>query len=153
MLDIKNFPVEIPVSAAIFREKKSKIGERFIGSLSHNLIMPIIKSIGRYAPIMIEQTTLNKFFPNLPKPQDHSLTKRLKQINRLSTNDGYTLRMKHDGTVDIKEDYCLACGSRLVKNGYNRRIAILAEGLGRHEFRIHRKRCPYCGEIKPDYSK
>lgn len=26
-------------------------------------------------------------------------------------------------------------------------------GLGRHEFRLHRKRCRKCGEIKPDYSK
>ena len=153
MLIIKNFPVEIPVSAAIFRDKISKRGERFKGSFSHNLIMPITKSIGRNAPIKIEQSTLNKFFPNLPKPQDHSLTKRLKQINRLSTNEGYTLRMKHDGTVFIKEEYCLDCGRRLIKNGYNRRIAILAEGLGKHEFRIHRKRCPYCGEIQPDYSK
>jgi len=115
--------------------------------------MPITKLIGRNAPIKIEQCTLNKFFPNLPKPQEHSLAKRLKQINRLSATEGYTLRMRHDGAVYIKEKYCLNCGSRLVKNGYNRRIAILGEGLGRHEFRIHRKRCPYCGEIKPDYSK
>ena len=153
MLIIKSFPVEIPVSTTISRDKISKIGERFIGSFSHNLIMRLTKLIGRNAPIKIEQTTLNKFFPNLPKPQDHSLLKRLKKINRLSTNEGYTLRMKHDGIVYIKEEYCLNCGRRLIKNGYNQRIAVLAEGLGRHEFRIHRKRCPSCGEIKPDYSK
>ena len=115
--------------------------------------MPITKVIGRNAPIKIEQCTLNKFFPEIPKPKEHGLIKKLKQINGLSVNEGYTLRMKHDGTIYIKEEYCLSCGRRIVKNGYNRRIAILAEGLGKHEFRIHRKRCPYCGEIKPDYSK
>ncbi len=127
--------------------------ERFKGSLPTNLIMPITKIIRRDAPIKIEQSSLNKFFPKLPKPKEHSLTKRLKRINSLSANEGYTLRMEHDGTIYIKEDYCLDCGRRLFKNGYNRRIAILADGLGKHEFRIHRKRCPYCGEIKPDYSK
>ncbi|MCP6719045.1 MAG: hypothetical protein KJI71_02290, partial [Patescibacteria group bacterium] len=115
--------------------------------------MPITKKIGRNTPIKIEQCTLNKFFPELPKPKEHSLIKRLKQINSLSVNEGYTLRMKHDGTIYIKEEYCLNCGRRIIKNGYNRRIAILADGLGRHEFQVHRKRCPYCGEIKPDYSK
>ena len=35
----------------------------------------------------------------------------------------------------------------------NIKVAILDEGLGRHEFRLHRKRCDACGEIKPDYSK
>ncbi len=115
--------------------------------------MRLTKRIGRDAPIKIEQTTLNKFFPELPNPKEYGLIKRLKQINNLSGNEGYTLRMKHDGTIYIKEEYCFDCGRRLVKNGSNRRIAILAEGLGKYEFRIHRKRCPYCGEIKPDYSK
>ena len=115
--------------------------------------MRITKKMGRNAPIKIEQCTLNKYFPKLPKPKEHGLIKRLKQINSLSANEGYILRMKHDGTVYIKEEYCLDCGRRLVKNGFNERIAILADGLGKHEFHIHRKRCPYCGEIKPDYSK
>ncbi|MBA7526555.1 hypothetical protein ES705_18717 [subsurface metagenome] len=115
--------------------------------------MPIRKRIGRNAPIKIEQCTLNKFFPEIPKPKEHGLIKRLKQINGLLVNKGYTLRMKHNGTIYIKEENCLDCGRRIIKNGYNRRIAILADGLGKHEFHIHRKRCPYCGEIKPDYSK
>ncbi len=55
--------------------------------------------------------------------------------------------------IYIKETHCLRCGSRLINNGINPRIAILDKGLGRHEFYIHRKRCPRCGEIKPDYSK
>lgn len=115
--------------------------------------MLVTKKMGRNTPIKIEQCTLNKFFPKLPKPKEHGLIKRLRHINSLSENDGYTLRMKHDGTVYIKEKYCLNCGRRIIRNGYNRRIAILADGLGKHKFRIHRKRCPYCGEIKPDYSK
>lgn len=115
--------------------------------------MLVTKKMGRNAPIKIEQCTLNKFFPKLSKPKEHSLKRRLKQINSLSVNERYTLRMKHDGTIYIKEEYCLDCGKRIIRNGYNRRIAILADGLGKHEFRIHRKRCPYCGEIKPDYSK
>jgi hypothetical protein len=115
--------------------------------------MLITKKMGRNAPIKIEQCTLNKFFPELPKPKEHSLVKKLDQINNLSVNEGYTLRMEHDGTISIKEEYCFDCGKRLVKNGYNERIAILADGLGKHEFQIHRKRCSYCGEIKPDYSK
>ncbi len=134
-------------------DKRIFVKERFIGRFSINLIMRLTKLIGRNAPIKIEQCTLNKFFPEIPKPKEHGLIKKLKRINGLSVNEGYTLRMKHDGTIYIKEEYCLGCGRRIVKNGYNRRIAILAEGLGKHEFRIHRKRCPYCGEIKPDYSK
>jgi hypothetical protein len=30
---------------------------------------------------------------------------------------------------------------------------ILDEGLGRYEFKLHRKSCKNCGEIRPDYSK
>jgi len=134
-------------------DKRIFIKERFKGRSPINLIMPITKIIGRNTPIKIEQCTLNKFFPELPKPKEHSLVKTLDQINSLSANKEYTLRMKHDGTIYIKEEYCLDCGKRLVKNGFNERIAILADGLGKHEFQVHRKRCPYCGEIKPDYSK
>ncbi len=116
--------------------------------------MQVTKNMGRNTPIKIEQCTLNKFFPELPKPKDHSLIKRLKQINSLSVNEGYTLRMKHDGTIYIKEEYCLGCGRRLVKNGFNERIAILADGLGKHEFQVHRKRCPYCGwDLERDNKK
>lgn len=104
-------------------------------------------------PIKIEQSTLNKFFPSLPKPKNHSLMERLKERSVFFQDKRYTLRMKRDGTIKISEEYCLDCRRRLLKNGYNHRIAILDNGLGKHEFRIHRKRCPYCGEIKPDYSK
>jgi len=104
-------------------------------------------------PIKIEQSTINKFFPDLPELKNHSLITKLKERDVLSNDEGYILRMKQDGTIYIKEEYCLNCGRRLLKNGYNHRIAILDDGLGKHEFQIHRKRCPRCGEIKTDYSK
>jgi len=115
--------------------------------------MLISKIREKLAPIKIEQYTLNKFFPNLPEPKNHSLLAEVKRRKALSIDKGYTLRMKRNGTIYIKETHCLTCGSRLVKNGHNDRIAILDNGLGRHEFHIQRKRCPRCGEIKPDYSK
>lgn len=128
-------------------------GERFIGSFFLNSIMRLIKSRKNCAPIKIEQPTLNKFFPNLPKPKDHSLLTELERIDALSEGEGYTLRMKRDGTIYIKETHCFTCHSRLVKNGSNSRIAILDNGLGKHRFYLQRKRCTKCGEIKPEYSK
>ena len=115
--------------------------------------MQLTKSKEKLAPIRIEQCTLNKFFPNLPEPKNHSLLAELERRETLFIGKGYTLRMKRNGTIYIKEIHCLTCGSRLVKNGYNDRIAILDNGLEKHEFRIQRKRCPRCGEIKPNYSK
>jgi len=115
--------------------------------------MLIDKLNEKLAPIKIEQSTLNKFFPDLPELKNHSLMTKLKERDVLSNDEGYILRMKQDGTIYIKEEYCLNCGRRLLKNGYNHRIAILDDGLGKHEFQIHRKRCPRCGEIKPNYSK
>lgn len=115
--------------------------------------MPINKIRECTALIKIEQPTLNKFFPNLPEPKNHSLVTELQRKNRLLNRESYTLRMKRNGMIYIKETYCLGCGSRLIKSETNPRIAILVNGLGRHEFYIHRKRCPRCGEIKPDYSK
>ena len=115
--------------------------------------MSVTKSRENLAPIRIEQCTLNKFFPNLPEPKNHSLLAELERRKALSIGKRYTLRMKRNGTIYIKEMHYFTCGSRLVKNGYNDRIAILDNELGKHEFRIQRKRCPRCGEIKPDYSK
>jgi hypothetical protein len=114
--------------------------------------MRLTKIRENFAPIKIEQCTLNKFFPNLPKPKDHSLITEIGRKEALSNNAGYTLRMERDGTIYIKETHCLICSSRLVHNGYNNRIVILDNGLGKHGFRIQRKRCYNCGEIKPDYS-
>ncbi|KKK43525.1 MAG: hypothetical protein Lokiarch_26300, partial [Candidatus Lokiarchaeum sp. GC14_75] len=69
--------------------------------------MQVMKIREKFAPIKIEQCTLNKFFPEIPNPKEHGLIKKLKQINGFSVNEGYTLRMKHDGTIYIKEEYCL----------------------------------------------
>ena len=115
--------------------------------------MQVNKTREKIAPIKIEQCTLNKFFPNLCESTEHGLLAQLKERKAISCDKGYTIRMKRNGTIYIKEIHCLTCGSRLVKNGYNDRIAILDNGLGKHEFRIQRKRCCRCGEIKPDYSK
>ena len=101
-------------------------------------------------PIKIEQTTLNKFFPNLRKKRklDERANRYDKQINT-----EYTLVLDPNYNVKIRETHCYQCGSRLVRNGWNSRIAILDKGLGKRLFRLLRKRCPYCGEIKPDFSK
>lgn len=115
--------------------------------------MLVTKSRENLAPIRIEQCTLNKFFPNLPESKNHSLIAELERGKTLFAGKGYSLRIKRNGTICIKEMHCFTCGSRLVKNGYNDRIAILDNGLGKHEFRVQRKRCPRCGEIKPNYSK
>ena len=104
-------------------------------------------------PIKIEQSNLNKFFPYLHESINNDLATAMEGKEGRFNKAHYTLRMKNDGTVYIKETHCLKCGKRLVKNGHNHRIAILDNGLGRHEFRLHRKRCKKCGEIDPDYSK
>jgi len=101
-------------------------------------------------PIKIEQTTLNKYLPGL---KINPLTTDEKCSDAKSIEKSYTLRMTSDRTIYIKETHCLRCGMRLVGNGNNPRVAILDMGRGRQEFKLHRKRCKRCGEIKPDYSK
>ena len=115
--------------------------------------MPINKLRGKLTPIKIEQSTLNKFFPELPKPTDDSLPLSIEEKMRLSNGDQYHLRMGRDGTVIIKETHCLKCGKRLSKNGTNPRTVIFDNGLGKQKFQLHRKICKNCGEIKPDYAK
>ncbi|MFO8019849.1 MAG: hypothetical protein R6U96_14590 [Promethearchaeia archaeon] len=105
------------------------------------------------APINTKQKTLNKYCPNLPDGKKHSLVAELERRENCSSEEDYSIRLELDGTIEIEETHCLTCQRRLVYNGYNERIAVLDNGLGRHEFRLHRKRCPACGEIKPDYSK
>jgi hypothetical protein len=115
--------------------------------------MRITKLSEKIAPIKIEQSTLNKFFPFLPEPTDDSPSMGMERNSIFSKGDQYTLRMSRDGGIYIKETHCLSCGKRLTKNGSNSRTVILDNGLGRQEFRFHRKRCKKCGEIAPDYSK
>jgi len=114
--------------------------------------MSISKSRENLAPIKIEQTTLYKFCSNLPEPKTRDLLVQLSKKEAIS-NDNYTLSIGTGNIIEIQETHCFECGTRLKKNGFNDRIAILDEGVGRHEFRLHRKHCRNCGEIKPDYSK
>ena len=67
----------------------SIIGERFIGSISYNLIMTINKLRGKLTPIKIEQSTLNKFFPELPKPTEESLPSSIEEKMKLFNGDQY----------------------------------------------------------------
>ena len=49
--------------------------------------MPVTKSRENLAPIKIEQCTLNKFFPNLPKLKDYSLLGEL-EAEKTQSFDG-----------------------------------------------------------------
>jgi transposase-like protein len=130
--------------------KKLKVKkEIFKGSRSFVLINLTQSKRRKMTPINIEQATLLKFLPHL---KNKGLIIDEKRKRTVQTRRSYTLRMERDGTILVKETHCLDCGKRLLRNGHNPRIAILDKDLGKREFRLHRKRCPRCGEIKPDYS-
>jgi len=114
--------------------------------------MPISKIEGDLAPMSIKQVPLNKFYPSLPEPEIPSLEGELSDIEERKPDDRYSIYLELDGTIEIEETHCYDCNRRLVYNGFNERIAVLDKGLGRYEFQLHRKRCPNCGEITPDYS-
>jgi len=97
----------------------------------------------------IKQATLLKFLPSL---RINGLITDEKRKHATSANASYTLRMEQDGAIQVKETNCLECGKRLLRNGHNPRIAILDKDLGKRTFKLHRKRCPRCGEVKPNYS-
>jgi len=63
------------------------------------------------------------------------------------SNDIYTLSIEAGNTIEIQETQCFECSTRFKKNGFNDRVAILDDGLGRHEFHLHRKYCRKCDEI------
>lgn len=105
------------------------------------------------APIRMIQCTLLKFLPNLPAPQKRNLLFELNKQEIFFNKGNYTLTIEANNTIGIEETHCFECGSRLLKNGCNPRIAVLDGGLGKFKFRVHRKRCPNCGDVKPDYSK
>jgi len=114
--------------------------------------MPISTIREHKAPIKVKQVALNKFYSFLPEPEEHSLVKELEEREDFSAGDGYSIRLERDDTVEIEETHCLRCGQRLSHNGYNEKPAVLDNGLGEHELRLHRKICKKCGEVKPDYS-
>lgn len=105
------------------------------------------------APINIKQTSLLKFSPDLSNSKKPDIIIEKDEGDSLSSDSRYNLSIERDNTVEILETHCLDCGQRLKKNGFNNKTAILDLGLGEHEFKLHRKRCHECGEIKPDYSK
>ncbi|TKJ25991.1 MAG: hypothetical protein CEE42_05920 [Promethearchaeota archaeon Loki_b31] len=96
--------------------------------------MPIPKVRKLMAPINIEQSTLIKFFPSLPEPKKSDLLVKKDKIDSMSYDSRYNLRLESGNTIEIEETHCLDCGKRLKKNGFNDRVAILDEGLGRYEF-------------------
>ena len=58
--------------------------------------MLVTKSRENLAPIKIEQCTLNKFFPNLPDPENHSLLAEIEGKETLSIDGRYNIRMKRN---------------------------------------------------------
>ncbi|MHA1149182.1 MAG: hypothetical protein ACTSR8_13160 [Promethearchaeota archaeon] len=114
--------------------------------------MPINKIRKVLAPINIKQSTLIKFCPDLPKPKKPDILVEKDKDALLNCDSRYQLSIESGNIVEIRETHCLDCGKRLKKNGFNNKVAILDEGLGRHKLKLHRKSCKDCGEIKPDYS-
>jgi transposase-like protein len=100
--------------------------------------------------MLIEQTSLIKYFPFLEKS---IIRKPRNKNNKSNTEFPFSIEIGHDSIVKIKETHCLDCGSRLIKNGCNKRVIIRDNGKGKLQFLIQRKRCPQCGEIHPDYSE
>ncbi|MFW9875200.1 MAG: hypothetical protein ACFFG0_19005 [Candidatus Thorarchaeota archaeon] len=98
-LILNDFSVEKESLSSISSDRDSKIEERFISRFFINLIMPITKSNENFSPIKIDQTTLNKFFPELPNREEHSLIRKLKERKALSEGKDYNFWMKHDGTI------------------------------------------------------
>lgn len=98
----------------------------------------------------VKQTSLIKFLPKLRSRKKSVLSSNKAKVK---AQKEYTLKMGCDLVLRIQETHCLACGSRLFKNGHNNRLVIRDKWCGESKFRVQRKRCPKCGEIKPDYSQ
>lgn len=71
----------------------------------------------------------------------------MEKSKQYHSNTDYSYQILPDNTVEICETHCLSCSKRLYKNGYNFKHLILDYGMGNVCFKIHRKRCPDCGEI------
>jgi len=142
--------VETPVYASNFSEKGFNKEEVFKRKQLFYLINVNQPNKRRMPPIKIKQTTLIKFLPGI---QINRLTPYKKRSKAYSRHLPYTLELNPDYSISIRETHCLRCRKRLVKNGSNRRIVYLDKWNGKRIYRIRRKRCPRCGEIRPDYSK
>ncbi len=99
-------------------------------------------------PIVCNQTSLNNFFSSLVNKPKKNLIGKL-QSRRVTYLMGkpYKYELTQNDCIIIKDTHCHTCGKRLRKNGTNKRKVILDNGLGEHRLRLHRKRCPKCGEI------
>ncbi len=110
-------------------------------------------SEGMEPPIPILQATLNKYFPELPPVNISPYPTRRHQGGQASEDkQKYTIGEVAPGIVGIRERHYHTCGQRLHGNGWNPRKVIQDFGMGLKAYRVLRKRCPACGEIKPDYS-
>lgn len=147
---ILEFPVEIIGSEKFSSDKRFIRKEKFKGKQFFELINHNQLNRRIMRPIKIEQTTLIKYFPCL---KINSLTTDGNRCLTRSKEQSYTLVLVPDHSLHIKEKHCLQCGTRLVKNGSNTRKVFLDKWKGKRTFRLMRKRCPKCGEIRPDYSK
>lgn len=147
---ILDFSVEIKRDDKISSDRWFNKKERFIGKQFFYLINPTQLNKRKMRPIKIEQTTLIKYFPflkiNVLTTDETPRTAKLEDLP-------YTPVLEPDQSIQIKEIHCLHCSSRLVKNGSNTRKVFLDKWKGKRNFRIMRKRCPKCGEVRPDYSK
>ena len=81
--------------------------------------------------MFIEQTSLIKYFPFLNKAKIGILRKRKCNSDIKSL---YSLEIGRNKLVKIKETHCFDCGSRLVKNGRNKRLIIRDNGKGKFQF-------------------
>jgi len=108
----------------------------------------------RFSPIIVKQSTLHKYFPFLPEPNtEGNYVRKYEILKENKMKSKYTLIVEPGNRIEIEETHCLECGRRLLKNRFNQRIIILDKGSGKYTFKVHRRRCPYCGEIKIDLSR
>ncbi|MFX0102174.1 MAG: hypothetical protein ACFFCS_21590 [Candidatus Hodarchaeota archaeon] len=103
--------------------------------------------------MITKQSTLNNFCDFLPAARPLRLDKALEwELEPKISDNSYTVNLKGENIIEIEEMHCKDCGCQLYHNGYNPKQPVLDRSLGKRYYRVHRKRCPRCGEIKPDYS-
>ena len=101
--------------------------------------------------MLTKQTTFNNFCDFLPDPRPITAREALKrEVERRAGMHGSVVVLKRCDVLEAAETRCVMCGKRLVYNGYNDRTVIHDFGLGKRHYRIHRKRCPDCGDVQLD---
>lgn len=101
---------------------------------------------------MFCQTTLLKFSNSLPEPNFTSVLRNIEKRQQINSNTHYHYELNPLNILEIKEKYCLTCGKRLYKNGYNKKHLNFNYGIGDIPISVHRKRCVSCGEISIDFN-